>query len=356
MPQLVLAWVTLERPTSLAGAVKGRKVLVFGIGGGGDVVGALYMYLKVRKLGGIPLLGAVVWERYSVDPYPGPIPLESMIDVEPLGPSSALVTGSSYALRFGRELKPQLVRVAGLINEKALFIDISKGSEGVRQAIEGVSGQLGVEVVIGVDVGGDVLALGCEEGLWSPLADSVALAGLHASSGVRRLLAVHAPGADGELSTELVLSYVADIARSGGLIGIHGLESDEVSVLQNVVNGVVTEASLMPLLAFRGEQGPRRMREGTRSVSLSPVIATTYLLDVDVTYERSPLAKLVDGTMGISQARQVLNSRCIYTELDLEYDLFELRGAASERPLNVSEVRRQGIGRLVRSNCTPIRC
>lgn len=345
----------MARPRSLLDAVRGRKILVFGAGGGGDVVGALYMYLKVRKMGGTPILGAAVWERYSVDPYPGPIPLEAMVNVEPIGWSAALVTGSSYALRFGREVRPQLVRVASAINERALFIDLSKGAEGVREAIEAAKEALGVEVAIGVDVGGDILALGCEEGLWSPLADMVSLAGLHTSS-VDRLLAVHGPGADGELSTELVLSYVADVARRGGLLGVYGLEADEAELLESVVKEVVTEASLMPLLAFRGELGPRKMRDGSRQVSLSPVIATTYVMDVDAVYERSQLAKLVDGTRGISQARQALNERCVYTELDLEYDLFELRGEASARPKGLAEIRREGIGRLVRSGCSPLRC
>jgi len=275
--------------------------------------------------------------------------------VEPIGWSAALVTGSSYALRFGREVRPQLVRVASAINERALFIDLSKGAEGVREAIEAAKEALGVEVAIGFDVGGDILALGCEESLWSPLADMVSLAGLHASS-VDRLLAVHGPGADGELSTELVLSYVADVARRGGLLGVYGLEADEAELLESVIKEVVTEASLMPLLAFRGELGPRKMRDGSRQVSLSPVIATTYLMDVDAVYERSQLAKLVEGSRGISQARQALNERCVYTELDLEYDLFELRGEASARPKGLAEIRREGIGRLVRSGCSPLRC
>ena len=341
---------------SLEDLVRGRKVLVFGLGGGGDVVGALYLYERVRRLGGSPLLGAVVWERYQVDPYPGPIPLESMVDVEPISDSAALVTGSSYALRFGRRLRPQIVRAAELLGERALFIDLSKGSEGVRRALEAAAEELGVEVAIGVDVGGDVLALGCEEELWSPLADSVALAGLHAAGGVERALVVHGPGADGELSTELVLSYVADVARRGGLVGVYGLTEAEAELLERAVKVVETEASLMPLLAFRGERGRRSMRGGTRSVNLTPVLATSYLLDVDVVYERSPLAKLVDGTMGISQARQALNRRCVYTELDLEYDLFELRGAQVSEPMSVADVRRRGIARLVGEGCEPIRC
>jgi hypothetical protein len=340
---------------SLEEAVSGRKVLVLGIGGGGDVAGALYLYEKVRRLGGRPLLGSVVWERYSIDPYPGPIPLEAMVDIDVIGDSAALVDKGSYALRFGREVKPQVVRAAELLNEKVLFVDLSKGSEGVRRALEASRDQLGVELVLGVDVGGDVLALGCEDSLWSPLADSVSLAGLR-SAKVDSLLAVHGPGADGELPTELVLSYISDVASRGGLVGVYGINEAEAEVLERATKAIETEASLMPLLAFRGRQGPVKMREGSRSVRLSMALASTYVLDTEVVYLRSPLAQAVDGTMGISQARQSLNSRCIYTELDLEYDLFEIRGATSPRPMTLEDIRREGIGRLIRQGCKPLKC
>ncbi|MGC9112982.1 DUF1152 domain-containing protein [Acidilobus sp.] len=340
---------------SLEEAVANRKVLVLGIGGGGDAAGAIYLYQKVRRFGGRPILGSVVWERYAIDPYPGPIPLEAMVDVDILGDSAALVSGSSYAIRFGRQVRPQIVRAAELLGEKALFVDISRGSEGVRRALEAARDQLGVELVIGVDVGGDVLALGCEENLWSPLADSVSLAGL-GSAGVDSLIAVHGPGADGELSTDQVLSYIADVAAQGGLLGIYGINEEEAELLDRATKAIETEASLMPLLAFRGRRGDQRIRGGTRTVRLSPVLATTYVMDATTVYNRSPLAKAVSGTMGISQVRQVLNSMCVYTELDLEYDLFNMRGSTSPRPMSLDDIRREGIGRLVRQGCGPVKC
>ena len=39
---------------------KYRRILVYGAGGGGDAVGAVHMYLRVRELGGEPLLAALV--------------------------------------------------------------------------------------------------------------------------------------------------------------------------------------------------------------------------------------------------------------------------------------------------------
>ncbi|MFP3172549.1 MAG: DUF1152 domain-containing protein [Acidilobus sp.] len=57
---------------SLEEAVSGRKVLVLGIGGGGDVAGALYLYEKVRRLGGRPLLGSVGLGEVQHRPLPRP--------------------------------------------------------------------------------------------------------------------------------------------------------------------------------------------------------------------------------------------------------------------------------------------
>ena len=54
---------------------------------------------------------------------------------------------------------------------------------------------------MGVDVGGDVLARGDEQGLASPLCDAVMVAGaLRVAGRVKSLLAVIGPGCDGELT------------------------------------------------------------------------------------------------------------------------------------------------------------
>jgi len=40
------------------------RVLVVGVGGGGDTLGALILYYRLRALGVRVLLGNVVWERF----------------------------------------------------------------------------------------------------------------------------------------------------------------------------------------------------------------------------------------------------------------------------------------------------
>src|SRR5689334_20669714 len=50
-----------------------KRPLVLGVGGGGDVVGALAVAEHCRLFHGAnPIVGGVTWERSVVDPEPGP--------------------------------------------------------------------------------------------------------------------------------------------------------------------------------------------------------------------------------------------------------------------------------------------
>ena len=51
---------------------RSRRPLVLGIGGGGDVVGALATAEACRLQGAEPVVGGVTWERRPIDPQPGP--------------------------------------------------------------------------------------------------------------------------------------------------------------------------------------------------------------------------------------------------------------------------------------------
>ena len=55
-----------------------RRALVLGIGGGGDVVGALAVARLCESLGTPFALGGVAWERFAIDPRPGPRPIEEI--------------------------------------------------------------------------------------------------------------------------------------------------------------------------------------------------------------------------------------------------------------------------------------
>jgi hypothetical protein len=48
------------------------RVLAVGIGGGGDVVGALAVAQLARLLGSQTVVGGLSWERNPIDPHAGP--------------------------------------------------------------------------------------------------------------------------------------------------------------------------------------------------------------------------------------------------------------------------------------------
>ena len=67
-----------------------RRALVLGIGGGGDVVGALAVARLCESLGTPFVLGGVAWERFAIDPHPGPRAMAEIRGGRPLGDAAVL--------------------------------------------------------------------------------------------------------------------------------------------------------------------------------------------------------------------------------------------------------------------------
>ncbi len=333
----------------------GKRVLVFGAGGGGDVLGAYILYSKLKRLGSEVALGSVVWERFVVDPVPGPIPLEATEGAVKRWRSLALVDGSLTVVREGRRIKPQLARLLEATGLEGYYIDLSKGGEGVREALETLLHEVGFDYVVGLDTGGDMLARGCEDGLRSPLADALSLHALSSFSD-RTLVAVLGPGADGELDWMKVLEYVSNVAREGGLVGVYGLNRYEYLVAESVSTVVVSEASRIPLRGFTGEWGEARIRGGARRVFISPVSSTVYILDPSIVAGWTPLPKIVAGSRSVDEARRRLNDHCIVTELDLEEELYEYKSSPPDTPISVDEIYHRARQRLFLEGCRAVQC
>ncbi|HSD78569.1 MAG TPA: DUF1152 domain-containing protein, partial [Solirubrobacteraceae bacterium] len=239
-----------------------------GIGGGGDVVGALAA-AGVAAAGGTPsVLGGLTWERRPIDPLPGPRRLAELRDAEPLNAAVALArpgTTGPGGFRFAE------ARMAELLGEPTLLVDPHGGPAAVADGLGDAAERLGADVVVLLDVGGDVLAHGDEPGLASPLADAVVLAAAPAlaARGVTVLGGVFGAGCDGELTPEEVVERLAEVAAAGGTLGEHTLDAPTLERLDAAVAAVPTEASLMALRCARGERGEQPIRDGRRRVRLS---------------------------------------------------------------------------------------
>ncbi|MHC1580242.1 MAG: DUF1152 domain-containing protein [Methanopyraceae archaeon] len=307
----------------------GRRIGVLGIGGGGDVVGASHTYRRVRVDldPELLVLGGLTWERVVVDPEPGPRSRDEIVgDVEWIHERVGVLRGEARPRRgseFAESRVRKVLRRLGHSNVRVVLVDVSGGVEGTVEGLRALMEHFDLDVLVGVDVGGDALARGDEPGVESPLADSIMTCSLARLDGT--VLGVFGWGSDGELSREELRRRFAEIAAEGGYLGAVGLTRRDVAFLKRLAEAVETEASLVPLRAAeRGELGPIEIRGGHRTVELGPASVCTFYFDPRAVARGSVLCELVDGTRSVEEAHErVRRELGIKTELDWEREMAE---------------------------------
>jgi hypothetical protein len=308
---------------------RARRPLVIGMGGGGDIVGALATAEMIRIYdGGDPVLGGLTWERRPFDPVPGPRSVSEITGAEEIAPG-ILLAGPDTRLR-DRDVFFAESRMAEFLGQRTLLIDPNDGPAAVADGLVQAITALKCDLLVLVDVGGDVVARGDEPGLRSPLCDALVLAaaGRLSRRGQPVLLGIFGIGCDAELTPEEVMARIAEVAAAGGLCGARGLTGPVAERMEAAIELVSTEASAQAVRAFRGASGTATIRGGTRTLELTPAAALTFYLDVDITIKvAGRLAQAVADARSLEEANDALNGLGIGTELDYE------RGAAGlERP------------------------
>jgi hypothetical protein len=310
-----------------------RRPLVLGIGGGGDVVGALATAEACRAYGAHPALGGVTWERRPIDPAPGPRSETEIEGARRLAPGVLAANGSTRVRDSGVVFAES--RMAELLGEETVLVDATLGPSAIADGLAAAASELGADLIVFVDVGGDALAHGDEPGLASPLCDSLMIAaaahlakrsvcpggGLAADDAVPVLGGIFGIGCDGELTPVEVLDRLAEVAAAGGFAGARGLTAPIAARLDEAVAAVPTEASAQALRCFRGEAGQSTIRQGRRTVELSPVGALTFYFDVaKAIWSAARLAATVVEAESLDDANELLHGLGVRTELDYERD------------------------------------
>ncbi|NIO08997.1 MAG: DUF1152 domain-containing protein [Deltaproteobacteria bacterium] len=296
--------------------------LVIGVGGGGDVVGALAAARFLEFCGLQWTLGGLSWERYVYDPLPGPRSLEEIENIKPLHHRMGLAgpqTRTKHGVYFAES------KMAEVLGKDVLLVDINGGVKGVVEGLKVVINEFKTDLLVGLDVGGDSLAEGGEKGLRSPLADSVMLAALAEleQSGVPTLWGVYGYASDGELSTDEVERALSVVAKAGGFQGAWALTPKVVEELSEVIQKVQTEASAIPVECALGAWGEKSIRRGERSVKLTPLTALTFFLSPTVVFKTlSRPARALATSASLEEADAALHAMGLRTELDLERERY----------------------------------
>jgi len=302
----------------LAAIAAAQRVLAVGIGGGGDVVGALVVAELAAALGTPTVVGGLTWERRPVDPLAGPRRIAELSGAEPLNEHAALAgpdTTGPGGFRFAES------HMARHLGEPVLLLDISDGPAAVAASLADACEKLACDLVVLTDVGGDVLAHGDEAGLGSPLADAVCLAAapLLVDRGSAVLGALFGAGCDGELTPVEVAERLAEVAAAGGHFGVWGPGSVELERLEAAVAEIPTEASTMGLRCARGGLGSVAIRDGRRTVQLTSSGGLLYFFDPLAAFRSAArCAQLVAGAESLGEANDILLGHGIVTELDWE--------------------------------------
>lgn len=313
------------------------KVLFLAMGGGGDVAMAATLALAYERCGGKAIIGSILWERYVVDPLPGPISVNELFNVVEKGYGYAILDKHTFALRGGRAVAPQAVNVSAILNKEVAAFDVYSGSTGLAKALDVFRARYGVNEIIGVDVGGDAIAEGFEENLWSPLADAIVAAALSRLDNT--YIAIASPSADGELQLDYVEQRLRRIARLGGYIGGYILSNKDLEVLRQILKKVTSEASTIPLKVVSTDLDIIVIRKESRSVKLSMMELAVFILD-SVIAVRDSIARYVYETGSFDEAKEILNKLTVATEYDLEEEVFkELLEKGSYVEIDLIEIR-----------------
>jgi hypothetical protein len=303
---------------------RSRRPLCLGIGGGGDVVGALAVAEPLRARGARPVLGGVSWERRPIDPEPGPRSEAEIEHAGLLGPG-VLLAGPETRVR-GRGMRFAEARMAEWLGEETVLVDATRGPATIAAGLRAAASELGCDLIVFLDVGGDVLAHGDEPGLGSPLCDAVLLAAADRvqEAGAPAVLGgVFGLGCDGELTPAEVFARLDELAAAGALAAEPlPLDAATAERLAGAVEEVPTEASALPLRAWRGETGAVTIRDGRRTVEIVGEAAATYLFDpAGALRSAARLADAVRDAADLEEANELLHGLGVHTELDYEREM-----------------------------------
>ncbi|MFK8844158.1 DUF1152 domain-containing protein [Streptomyces sp. Ac-502] len=188
-------------------------------------------------------------------------------------------------------------------------MDPYEGAVGLARQIAQAAEYCGADRIEIVDVGGDVLADGCEPTLRSPLGDALVVAACR-RTGLPAAVHIAGPGLDCEVPEAVLLPRLDDPEFT--------LTTAHTHCVSDVFDWHPSEASALLVAAARGIQGVCGIRDAPGPVVLGPASAHVYRLPLTRVLDINRLAQALDATTDLAQAEEASRRVCGFSEVDRE--------------------------------------
>ncbi len=246
-----------------------------------------------------------------LDPLAGPRDPSWFLNLERIGRRNYRVTPTT-SLR--EPAGSSLPRLASELPARLYLLDPREGAVGLRSQLQELADLLDVDSVQIVDVGGDILAIGDEAGLRSPLADSLVLAAAQ-NFGPNVGVLITGCGLDGELPESLVLARCRLLTSNGST---YRLSPEATLSYAPLFRWHPSEATGLLWAAAMGARGTAEVRDGGYPVILSDHSIEIHRLDHGKVLDLNLLAQGLITTRSLDEAEDAIRRMGAVSEIDYE--------------------------------------
>lgn len=308
-------------------ALNSKKALLIGIGGGGDIIQGLPIrnYFKILGVEEVYLAGvAGEWWPFDTTSSSEYIWAPTVYNVEDLENAKIICPGAAKVNKDtkykGRSIAE--AKISGVLGEDTYVFTVRNGVQGLLKSFNEFIDIMGIDLVVGMDVGTDSLFSGDDEihQPKTPLVDFIVLSSL-AHVKATSVYGLAGFGADGEMEIIDAQRNISKIMKAGGFIGAYGLTQQDVIDMEKACDEFADPVERFPCLAAKGDFTYKSMKLmdiwGT-TVKLMPITAITMFFDPNIVIEACTkyAAKIFD-TNSIEEAEDIFLSLGVVPETRL---------------------------------------
>jgi hypothetical protein len=283
-----------------------KSSLLIGAGGGGDALAALLVHHAIGvPEDSQPIVASFSWDRYILDPRPGPRASGDFQGLRRMTNRNWEVTAET-TLPVGKSSLALLARYTGA---RFVLLDPTSGVRGLRDQLAELAEALSADSVTLIDVGGDIIATGHEPELLSPLADSMTLAALDGLTVPGRVIIAGA-GLDGELAEDDVWQRCTHLASQQA-----ELQPPDIAPYLGALAHHPSEATTLLAASALGVRGRAEIRDRASLVAVDDRSPVLHILDAKAVTKVNGIAQQLAETSSLDEVERVTTSIRGTTEL-----------------------------------------